>query len=91
MNLDDVIDALEAEDAGMGDNGTSTYGQAALLLRSAAIALQFCGEREHYHEALLPLQDDYGTRARAWLAMAEVQRKPSGPGVVTFGPTPPQS
>lgn len=77
MNLVDVIDALENEDAGMGGNDTSTYGQAALLLRSAAVALEFYANRERYLEACIPLQDDMGARARAWFEMG--QAKPGGP------------
>lgn len=88
MNLVDVIDALENEDAGMGGDGTSTYGQAALLLRSAAINMQFYATPEHYYEAMLPLQDDGGTRARAWLEMGELA--PGGPYSAWIANAPPK-
>lgn len=84
MRLQEVIDALENEDLGMSGGGNSTFGEAALMLRAAKIALEFYATEENYFEACIPLQNDYGTRARAWLALGKPRGKP---GTVIVGGT----
>ena len=82
MSLQEVIDALESEDLDMGGGGNSTYGEAALMLRTAKIALEFYATKENYYEACIPLQNDYGKRARAWLTLGNPLGKP---GTVIVG------